>query len=60
MRNYYIQKKLQQPSLMPVGATKEQQEDSIVISSIATKAIDRGYHVSGRLHTVMFGNKVGT
>ena len=46
--------------IMPVGATKEQQEDSKVISSIATKAIERGYHVSGRLHTVIFGNKVGS
>lgn len=46
--------------IMPVGATKEQQEDSKVISAIANKAIDNGYHISGRLHAILFGNGIGT
>lgn len=46
--------------IMPVGATKEQQEDSKVISAIANRAIDAGYHVSGRLHAILFGNGIGT
>ena len=45
--------------IMPVGATKEQQEDSAVISAIANRAIENGYHVSGRLHCNMFGNAMG-
>jgi 7-carboxy-7-deazaguanine synthase len=46
--------------IMPVGATKEQQEDRSVIASIANRAIDNGYHVSGRVHAIMFGNGMGT
>lgn len=45
--------------IMPVGATKEQQEDQ-QIADIAVEAIQRGYHVSGRLHCYIFGNKIGT
>jgi len=45
--------------IMPVGATKEQQEDP-QIARIADEALARGYNVSGRLHCYMFGNKVGT
>ena len=46
--------------IMPVGATKEQQEDSKIISSIANRAINEGYNVSGRLHAILFGNGIGT
>jgi len=45
--------------IMPVGATKEQQEDE-QIAEIAVEAIRRGYKVSGRLHCYIFGNKIGT
>lgn len=45
--------------VMPVGATKEQQEDSRVISAIANRAVDNGYHVSGRLHCNIWGNVMG-
>ena len=46
--------------IMPVGATKEQQEDSAVVSQIANRAIAEGYHVSGRVHATIFGNGIGT
>lgn len=46
--------------IMPVGATKEQQENSKVVSAIAAEAIKRGYHVSGRLHCNVFGNVMGS
>lgn len=45
--------------VMPVGATKEQQEDSTIIAQIANRAIENGYHVSGRLHCILFGNTAG-
>ena len=45
--------------IMPVGATKEQQED-VQVAEIAMEAMKRGYHVSGRLHAYVFGNKIGT
>lgn len=45
--------------IMPVGATKEQQEEDR-IANIAVEAIERGYNVSGRLHCYVFGNKIGT
>ena len=46
--------------VMPVGARKEQQEDSNVVGKIANRAIQQGYHVSGRLHAVLWGNGIGT
>lgn len=46
--------------IMPVGATKEQQENSKQVSAIAEEAIRRGYHVSGRLHCNVFGNILGS
>lgn len=46
--------------IMPVGALKEQQEDSVVVSKIANKAIQRGFNISGRLHCTLFGNTIGT
>jgi len=45
--------------IMPVGATKEQQEDA-QIAEIAVEAMKRGYNVSGRLHCYIFGNQIGT
>jgi len=45
--------------IMPVGATKEEQEDP-QIAEIAMEAMKRGYHVSGRLHCYVFGNQIGT
>ncbi len=46
--------------VMPVGASREQQSDINVISAIATRAIKNGYHVSGRLHCLLFANTIGT
>lgn len=43
--------------IMPVGATKEQQE---VISDIAVDAMNRGYYVATRNHAYVFGNQIGT
>lgn len=45
--------------IMPVGATKEEQEEDI-IAEIAMEAMKRGYHFSGRLHTHIFKNVIGT
>lgn len=45
--------------IMPVGATKEEQEDPM-IAEICVEAMKRGYHVSGRLHCYVFGNQIGT
>lgn len=46
--------------VMPVGATREQQSNIDIIGKIATRALNEGYHVSGRLHTIFWGNTVGT
>lgn len=46
--------------IMPVGATYEQQTDCSYVSQVANKALKNGYHISGRLHAVLFGNQVGT
>jgi len=45
--------------IMVVGATKESQEESR-IAEIAMEAMKRGYHFSGRLHSHVFGNAIGT
>jgi 7-carboxy-7-deazaguanine synthase len=45
--------------IMLVGSTKEQQEDPEVISKIVNRAIQEGYHVSGRTHCTFFGNTIG-
>lgn len=45
--------------VMPVGATLEQQSTEIV-AEIAKKALERGFHISGRLHCYIFGNGIGT
>lgn len=43
--------------IMPVGATKEQQEN---ISGIAVEAMRRGFYVATRNHAYVFGNQIGT
>ena len=43
--------------VMPVGATKEQQES---ISKIAVDAMRKGYKVATRNHSYVFGNAIGT
>ena len=45
--------------IMPVGATKEEQEGE-QIAEIAVEAMKRGYYFSGRLHCYVFGNQIGT
>lgn len=45
--------------IMPVGATKEQQETEQV-KEIVAESLARGYNVSGRLHAHMLGNELGT
>ena len=45
--------------VMPVGATKEQQQNA-EIQDIINKAIKNGYHVSPRSHCYVYGNKIGT
>jgi 7-carboxy-7-deazaguanine synthase len=42
--------------IMPVGASYGDQVDSNVIGKIADKAILNGFHVSGRMHVVLWGN----
>lgn len=44
---------------MPVGATKEEQSENW-IADCAMKCMKLGYKFCGRLHTYVFGNKVGT
>lgn len=46
--------------VMPVGATKKDQENIYHVGEIAKKAIANGYHVSGRIHATLFGNGIGT
>jgi organic radical activating enzyme len=45
--------------IMPVGATASQQMDSKVLGKIADRAVREGYHVSGRLHAILWGNTIG-
>ncbi|HET8688659.1 MAG TPA: 7-carboxy-7-deazaguanine synthase QueE [Methanosarcina sp.] len=42
--------------IMPVGSSYEQQSDYKIINKIASMALERGYHISGRLHCLLFGN----
>lgn len=50
--------------IMPVGATVEGQQGEISghksAGDIANEAIERGYNVSARVHTYLWGNKIGT
>lgn len=45
--------------IMPVGGTKEQQEDGRG-NIIVDEALKRGYNISGRLHCHLLGNGMGT
>lgn len=42
--------------VMPIGSSHKQQNDYYTINKIAKMAIERGYHISGRLHCNIFGN----
>ena len=44
-------------SIMPVGATVEGQK--LVDANVATEAVKRGFHISARVHTYLWGNKIG-
>jgi len=44
--------------IMPVGADLEMQEANA--ASIANAAMDRGFNVAARVHTYVYGNKIGT
>ena len=44
-------------SIMPVGATVEGQK--LVDGQVATEAVARGYHISARVHTYLWGNTIG-
>jgi 6-pyruvoyltetrahydropterin 2'-reductase len=43
--------------IMPVGATKEEQEN---VESICNSAMQKGYKVATRNHCYVYGNKIGT
>lgn len=44
--------------IMPVGSLEEQQTD--IAAEVSDKALSRGYNVSARVHTYIYGNKIGT
>jgi len=44
--------------VMPVGATFEQQSDQKEIEKISNRALENGYHISGRLHCILWGNDI--
>jgi len=44
--------------IMPVGATKDQQQEP-QIANIAEEAVLRGYNVAARVHCYVFGNIIG-
>ena len=44
--------------IMPVGAREEEQLESA--GDVAKIAFERGYNVSARVHTYLFGNAIGT
>lgn len=44
--------------IMPLGGTKEDQEDIQV--NVILEAMKRGFHVSPRVHCLVFGNSIGT
>jgi len=46
--------------IMPCGSTREQQEEPGYMAEIANRAIAEGYHFSGRLHSHIWGNGIGT
>ena len=44
--------------IMGVGATEESQQE--VMAAVADRAMDNGFNVSARVHTYVYGNKIGT
>jgi len=44
--------------IMPVGSLEEQQTD--IASAVSDMALKRGYNVSARVHTYVYGNRIGT
>ena len=42
--------------VMPVGASYTEQTKSSSLGEIADRAVARGYHVTGRLHVILWGN----
>jgi 6-pyruvoyltetrahydropterin 2'-reductase len=57
--NYCLQSEISVPDIwiMPVGATKEEQE---TVAGICVEAMKRGYKVATRNHAYVFGNQIGT
>lgn len=49
---------LPQIYIMPVGSTREQQTNEKELEIITKRALDAGFHISGRLHAVLLGNDV--
>jgi len=45
-------------TIMPIGSRVEDQ--IITAGEVATMALQRGYRVSARVHTYLWGNKIGT
>jgi len=45
-------------TIMPIGSSVEDQ--IITAGEVATMALQRGYRVSARVHTYLWGNKIGT
>mgnify|MGYP000580840923 CR=1 FL=1 len=45
-------------SIMPVGALDSQQDQ--VAAAVSDRALARGFHVSARVHTYVYGNHIGT
>lgn len=43
--------------IMPVGATREEQEE--IQAKVSEEAVDRGYYVSARVHCWVFNNVIG-
>ena len=44
--------------IMPVGAREEEQYN--IAAEVSDRALAKGFHVSARLHTYVYGNKIGT
>lgn len=44
--------------IMPVGALEEQQQN--IAANVSDRALKAGYNVSARVHTYIYGNKIGT
>lgn len=44
--------------IMPCGAREEEQKD--IAAAVSIRAMDHGFYVAARVHTYVFGNKIGT